>query len=89
MKPSRFIILALLAGALTLLGCGESGNGNGGSAGTAGSGGNGSGGSGGVAISAGLYSSQPRGTCWRMTAPITACWRLSPSCSSCDRPSAF
>jgi hypothetical protein len=56
---------------------GDGGNGNGGSAGdggsggsagtaggggSAGSGGNGSGGSGGVAISPGLYSSQPRGT---------------------------
>ena len=71
MKRSKYVLLAVLTGALTVLGCGESGDGgngnggsggDGGSGGTAGSGGNGSGGSGGVAISAGLYSSQPRGT---------------------------
>jgi hypothetical protein len=59
--------LAVLAGALTVLGCGESGdggNGNGGSAGSAGGGGSsGNGGSGGgIAITPGIWTAWAAGT---------------------------
>ena len=72
MRLSRFVLLAVLVGALSVLGCGgtssdgnggEGGNGNGGSAGDGGSGGTGTGGSGGsVAITPGIWTAWGAGT---------------------------